>query len=122
MNLLSQLQNRAWMRTLRLVLACMLAIGPATHSLAMATVAPEHKPAQAQAMPCHHSEAADPSDTASLSGCHCGNAVQCTCAMAPTLPVMPLLTGSSEASDYRAAHYSLNTHLPPAPEPPPPRL
>ncbi|TCS69442.1 hypothetical protein EDC61_1203 [Sulfuritortus calidifontis] len=118
MNLLSRLHRQAWARSLRLVLACILAIGPASHSLAMAAVAAQ----EAQAMPCHHVESADDSNKPSLTGCHCGNAVQCTCAMAPTLPALPMFTGSNEADDYTVVRISLNTHLPPAPEPPPPRL
>lgn len=118
MTLLSWHANHAWARFLRLVLACMLAIGPASHSLAMAAVAAQ----EAQTMPCHHVEPAEDSNKPSLTGCHCGNAIQCTCAMTPTLPVTPLFTGSNEADDYTVARISLNTHLPPAPEPPPPRL
>lgn len=117
MTLLSQVHHQAWTRLLRLALACTLALSPATHSLAMVAIADQ----EAQAMPCHHAERADASHKPSLTGCHCGNAVQCTCAMTPTLPALPLCTGSAEAEDYTVARIGLNTHLPPAPEPPPPR-
>jgi hypothetical protein len=115
---LSHLHRHTWTRLLRLVLAGMLALGPTAHSLAMVAVADQ----EAQAMPCHHAERSDASNKSSLTGCPCGNAVQCTCAMAPTLPALPLFTGSAEADDYSVARISLNIHLPPAPEPPPPRL